>query len=142
MKLVKNQSNLVMILLICLSGFLAVAIGAFGAHGLKNVISSELLVVFETGSKYHFYHSLAALLTFILLVFTETNDSSSQTQKYLKISVWLFLIGILIFSFSLYMLAITGIKILGAITPFGGVSFLIGWLFLGLGMYHFFVPKK
>lgn len=142
MKLVKNQSNLVMILLICLSGFLAVAIGAFGAHGLKNVISPELLVVFETGNKYHFYHSLAALLTFILLVFTETNDSSSQTQKYLKISVWLFLIGILIFSFSLYMLAITGIKILGAITPFGGVSFLIGWLFLGLGMYHFFVPKK
>lgn len=142
MKLVKKQSKLVMILLICLSGFLAVAIGAFGAHGLKNVISPELLVVFETGNKYHFYHSLAALLTFILLVFTETNDSSSQTQKYLKISVWMFLIGILIFSFSLYTLAITGIKILGAITPFGGVSFLIGWLFLGLGMYHFFVPKK
>ncbi|XDD42666.1 DUF423 domain-containing protein [Leptospira sp. WS60.C2] len=142
MKLVKKQSKLVMILLICLSGFLAVAIGAFGAHGLKNVISPELLVVFETGNKYHFYHSLAALLTFILLVFTETNDSLSQTQKYLKISVWMFLIGILIFSFSLYTLAITGIKILGAITPFGGVSFLIGWLFLGLGMYHFFVPKK
>lgn len=142
MKLVKKQSKLVMILLICLSGFLAVAIGAFGAHGLKNVISPELLVVFETGNKYHFYHSLAALLTFILLVFTETNDSSSQTQKYLKISVWMFLIGILIFSFSLYTLAITGIKILGAITPFGGVSFLIGWLILGLGMYHFFVPKK
>lgn len=142
MKLVKKQSDLVLILLICLSGFLAVAIGAFGAHGLKKIILPELMVIFETGNRYHFYHSLVALLTFTITLIAEQNQTSDKTKQYLNRASWLFLIGILIFSFSLYALAITGIKILGAITPFGGVSFLFGWLFLGMGMYYFFVPKK
>ncbi|TGL65596.1 DUF423 domain-containing protein [Leptospira jelokensis] len=142
MKLVKKQSDLVLILLICFSGFLAVAIGAFGAHGLKKIITPELMVVFETGNKYHFYHSIVSLLTFFILLVADSKEVSLKTQKFLRISSWMFLIGILIFSFSLYALAITGIKILGAITPFGGVSFLLGWLFLGLGMYYFLVPKK
>ncbi|MCW7460917.1 DUF423 domain-containing protein [Leptospira limi] len=142
MKLVKKQSDLVLILLICLSGFLAVAIGAFGAHGLKKIIPPDLMITFETGNKYHFYHSITALFVFLMLIFSEQNETSEKTKKYLRISIWMFLVGILIFSFSLYTLAITGLKILGAITPFGGVSFLAGWFYLGLGMYYFFVPKK
>lgn len=142
MKLVKKQSDLVLILLICLSGFLGVAIGAFGAHGLKKIIPPDLMITFETGNKYHFYHSITALFVFLMLIFTEQNETSEKTKKYLRISIWMFLVGILIFSFSLYTLAITGLKILGAITPFGGVSFLAGWYCLGLGMYYFFVPKK
>lgn len=142
MKLVKKQSDLVLILLICLSGFLAVAIGAFGAHGLKKIISPDLMITFETGNKYHFYHSITAIFAFLMLILSEENDTSERTKKYLRLSIWMFLVGILIFSFSLYFLAITGIKILGAITPFGGVSFLIAWFYLGLGMYYFFVPKK
>ncbi|TGK53214.1 DUF423 domain-containing protein [Leptospira bouyouniensis] len=142
MKLVKKQSNLVLILLICFSGFLAVAIGAFGAHGLKKIISPELMVTFETGNRYHFYHTIVAILTFMIMLIAEMNEASTKSQKYFKISAWLFLAGIFVFSFSLYTLAITGIKILGAITPFGGVSFLLGWIFLSLGMYYFLVPKK
>ncbi|MCW7496411.1 DUF423 domain-containing protein [Leptospira levettii] len=142
MKLVKKQSDLVLILLICLAGFLAVAIGAFGAHGLKKIISADLMITFETGNKYHFYHSITALFAFLMLILSEQNETSEKSNKYLRLSIWMFLTGILIFSFSLYFLAITGLKILGAITPFGGVSFLAGWLCLGLGMYYFLVPKK
>lgn len=142
MKLVKKQSDLVLILLICFSGFLAVAIGAFGAHGLKKIITPELMVIFETGNKYHFYHNIVSLITFFILLFAEINDGSPKSQTFLRISCWMFLIGILIFSFSLYALAVTGIRILGAITPFGGVSFLLGWSFLGIGLFYFLVPKK
>lgn len=142
MNLVKKQSSAVLVLLICLSGFLAVAIGAFGAHGLKKFVSPELMVVFETGNRYHFYHTLAALLSFLFLQQSLVLESPNKSKSYLKLATWMFLLGILIFSFSLYALAITGIRILGAITPIGGVSFLIGWISLGVGSYYFFVPKK
>ncbi|MBM9548079.1 DUF423 domain-containing protein [Leptospira sp. 201903074] len=142
MNLVKKQSSVVLILLICLSGFLAVAIGAFGAHGLKKFVSPELMVIFETGNRYHFYHTLAALLSFLFLQQSVVLESPNKSKSYLKLATWMFLLGILIFSFSLYALAITGIRILGAITPIGGVSFLIGWISLGVGSYYFFVPKK
>lgn len=142
MNLVKKQSSAVLVLLICLSGFLAVAIGAFGAHGLKKFVSPELMVVFETGNRYHFYHTLAALISFLFLQQSLVLESPNKSKSYLKLANWMFLLGILIFSFSLYALAITGIRILGAITPIGGVSFLIGWISLGVGSYYFFVPKK
>lgn len=142
MNLVKKQSSAVLVLLICLSGFLAVAIGAFGAHGLKKFVSPELMVVFETGNRYHFYHTLAALISFLFLQQSLVLESPNKSKSYLKLATWMFLLGILIFSFSLYALAITGIRILGAITPIGGVSFLIGWISLGVGSYYFFVPKK
>lgn len=142
MNLVKKQSSAVLILLVCLSGFLAVAIGAFGAHGLKKFVSPELMVIFETGNRYHFYHTLAALVTFLFLQQSLLLESANKSQTYLKAAVWFFLLGNLIFSFSLYALAITGIRILGAITPIGGVSFLVGWISLGLGSYYFLVPKK
>lgn len=142
MNLVKKQSSAVLILLICLSGFLAVAIGAFGAHGLKKIVSPELMVIFETGNRYHFYHTLAALAAFLLLQQSLVLESTNKSTRYFKLATWMYLLGIFIFSFSLYALAVTGIRILGAITPIGGVCFLIGWISLGLGSFYFFVPKK
>lgn len=142
MNLVKKQSSAVLILLICLSGFLAVAIGAFGAHGLKKIVTPDLMIIYETGNRYHFYHTLASLVAFLLLQHSLLSESSNKSNTYLKIATWMFLIGILIFSFSLYALAITGNRVLGAITPLGGVSFLVGWISLGIGSYYLFVPKK
>lgn len=142
MNLVKKQSSAFLILLICISGFLAVAIGAFGAHGLKKIITPDLMVVFETGNRYHFYHTIASLFAFLLLQHSLGSESTNKSKTYLKIATWAFLLGILIFSFSLYALAITGIRILGAITPIGGVSFLVAWFCLGVGSFYLFVPKK
>ncbi|MCC5815970.1 MAG: DUF423 domain-containing protein [Leptospira sp.] len=107
--------------------FLAVGIGAFGAHGLKDVLSPEMKAVFETGNKYHFYHALALLLVGVL---SGRNNISESLQAHYKSAGIFFSIGIVIFAGTLYTLAITEIKILGAITPIGGISFLIGWLIL------------
>ncbi|WP_143960377.1 DUF423 domain-containing protein [Litoribacter populi] len=103
-------------------GALAVGIGAFGAHGLADTLELHgRTETFETGVKYHFYHALAMLLVGILALL-------KLHEKWLKISAWLFLAGILIFSGSLYVLSLTGITWLGAITPFGGVAFIAGWI--------------
>ena len=101
---------------------LAVAIGAFGAHGLKAHLSTEMLQTYKTGVEYHFYHALGLLLIGIL--------SISFPSGLLNWSAILLTIGIILFSGSLYVLAITGIKWLGAITPFGGLSFIAGWVLL------------
>ena len=109
-------------------GALAVGIGAFGAHGLEPVLETYNRVdTFETAVKYHFYHTLAILLVGILLAF-------GQSHKLLKASVWCFLIGILIFSGSLYILSVTNITWLGAVTPIGGVAFIAGWILLAVGV--------
>ena len=104
------------------SGMTAVMLGAFGAHALKKVISPEMLEVIKTGVQYQFYHTFALLAVGILMHF--------NTSKALKWSANLFLLGIILFSGSLYALAITGIKPLGIITPFGGVAFIVGWVLL------------
>jgi len=104
------------------SGMTAVMLGAFGAHGLKKVISPEMLEVYKTGVQYQFYHTFALLAVGILM--------HLSPSKALKWSANLFVIGILLFSGSLYALAVTDIKILGAITPFGGVTFIAGWVLL------------
>jgi uncharacterized membrane protein YgdD (TMEM256/DUF423 family) len=101
-----------------ISGFLGVAIGAFGAHSLKPYITPELLESYKTGVLYHLIH--AVIITAIGL--------SGKTQ-FNKGALFL-AIGIILFSFSLYIYAVTGIKALAIITPFGGVSFLIGWLII------------
>lgn len=107
------------------SGMLAVAFGAFGAHALKSRLDEYALGVFETAVQYHFIHSLALLAVGILAM--------SQPQAVLLRSAgWLFLIGMLIFSGSLYFLSLTGIKWLGAITPLGGLAFIAGWACLGV----------
>jgi uncharacterized membrane protein YgdD (TMEM256/DUF423 family) len=104
------------------SGMTAVMLGAFGAHALKKLISPEMLEVYKTGVQYQFYHTFALLAVGILMHFGES--------KALKWSANMFLIGTILFSGSLYELAITDIKILGVITPFGGIAFIAGWVLL------------
>lgn len=106
-----------------LSGFIAVALGAFGAHGLKQRLSADLLAVYQTGVQYHFYHTFALLAVGLLMLHMPANAS-------LRWSGILFVAGIVIFSGSLYVLSLTGVKWLGAITPLGGVAFLVAWLLL------------
>jgi uncharacterized membrane protein YgdD (TMEM256/DUF423 family) len=102
-----------------LLAFLAVAGGAFGAHSLKAVLSSELLTVFETAVRYQMYHALA------LLVIGQSMDRGANT--WFHWAGWCFLLGVVLFSGSLYALVFSGTRWLGAITPLGGVAFLIGW---------------
>lgn len=106
------------IIISAVSGFTAVAIGAFGAHGLREKLSSEMLEVYKTGVLYQFIH------TIVLLVLSLTNFIKS------KLSSIFFLAGIILFSFSLYLYSTTGIQFFAMITPVGGVCFLIGWLWI------------
>ena len=95
------------------------AAGAFGAHGLKQHLTLEMLVIFETAARYEMYHALALLACGLW--------QSRSSSRALQTAGWAFVIGTLLFSGSLYVLAVTGTKWLGAITPFGGVAFLVGW---------------
>jgi uncharacterized membrane protein YgdD (TMEM256/DUF423 family) len=106
----------------CGFGFLAVALGAFGAHGLRGRLSPEDLAIFETGVRYQMYHSLALLLVVVLLARDGPGGS--------PLAGWAFIAGILLFSGSLYVLVFTGARWLGAVTPLGGVAFLVGWALL------------
>ena len=101
------------------AAFLAVTLGAFGAHGLRGRLSPDMLAVFETGVRYHMYHALAILL--VGLVMGRLGGWLIQTAG------WCFVAGIVLFSGSLYALALSGVTILGAVTPLGGVAFLAGW---------------
>ncbi|AXP05825.1 MULTISPECIES: DUF423 domain-containing protein [Pseudomonas] len=109
-------------------GFTGVALGAFAAHGLKNRLSADYLAIFHTGVTYQLVHTLALLGVALL-----------ATHIPGRIVTWAgvsFVVGILLFSGSLYLLTLTGISKLGIITPFGGVAFLIGWLCLGLAAWR------
>ncbi len=108
------------ITLASLGGMLAVAFGAFGAHALRDRLDEYSLRVFETAVQYHFYHSLALLAVGVIAL-------SQPHTVMLKSAGWLFTLGILVFSGSLYLLALTGTKWLGAITPLGGLAFIAGW---------------
>jgi uncharacterized membrane protein YgdD (TMEM256/DUF423 family) len=102
------------------SAFLAVAAGAFGAHGLRQRLSADMLAVFETAVRYQMYHALALLAV-----------SWAQTRwpgPALQLSGYAFVAGTILFSGSLYLLSLTGARWLGAITPLGGLAFLVGWL--------------
>jgi uncharacterized membrane protein YgdD (TMEM256/DUF423 family) len=109
---------------------LAVAAGAFGAHGLRNKLDPYSMSVYEKAVFYHFVHALGILLVAVLAR-TGAITSSGQAR-----AAWLLLIGILVFSGSLYALAVSGIRILGAITPIGGVAFIAGWLVLAYEAMH------
>ena len=115
------------LLIAALNGFIAVALGAFGAHGLKQRLSADLLAVYQTGVQYHFYHTLALLAVGLLMLQWPLNTS-------LRWSALLFCVGIVIFSGSLYVLSISGVRWLGAITPIGGAAFLAGWIMLGVAI--------
>ena len=109
-----------------ISGMLAVGIGAFGAHGLKEILAETGRAdTFETAVKYHFYHSLALFLIGILALVKPTWNKLNRAAI-------LMMVGILVFSGSLYVLSLTGITWLGAITPLGGVAFIVGWILVFL----------
>ena len=103
---------------------LGVILGAFGAHGLKSRLTPDLLAVYHTGVEYHLYHALGLILLGILI-------HQFPQMAGLRTGGWLLLAGIVIFSGSLYVLAITGIRWLGAITPIGGAAFIAGWVWIG-----------
>jgi uncharacterized membrane protein YgdD (TMEM256/DUF423 family) len=105
------------LLVAAVNGFLAVAAGAFGAHGLQGRLDAHALQIFETGARYHMYHALAMVLCGVLAM--------SRPG-------WTFQAGIVLFSGSLYALALTDVKVLGAITPLGGLAFLAGWIWLAI----------
>jgi uncharacterized membrane protein YgdD (TMEM256/DUF423 family) len=110
-----------------LSGFLAVLAGAFGAHALRSRLDPAHLQIFETAARYQLIHALALVLVSVL--------PSRSASGALRWSGGLFLAGTVLFSGSLYALALTGLPMLGAITPLGGVCFLLGWLALARALY-------
>ena len=107
------------------AGFLGVALGAFAAHGLKTTFTPELLAVFETGVRYQMYHAFALFAAAWRFVRWQT--------RVFAVAGGLFVAGILIFSGSLYLMAFSGARWLGAVTPIGGLAFLAGWLCLAWG---------
>lgn len=108
------------LVLASVNGFLAVALGAFAAHGLRDRLGPDLINTFQTGVQYHMYHALALFGVGLLTL-------SYPSAGLPRVSGYLFLVGIVLFSGSLYVLSLTGIRWLGAITPLGGVAFLAGW---------------
>ena len=110
-----------------LAAFIGVALGAFAAHGLKSRIDPNMLATFEVGVRYHMYHALALLA----VAWACTKWPGTLTNA----AGWLFVAGIVVFSGSLYVLAVTGVRWLGAITPLGGLAFLAGWLCLAWGAW-------
>lgn len=111
-----------------INAFICVALGAFGAHGLKNSLSADMLSVFHTGVQYHFYHALALMIIgLILLHFSKS--------RLIEASGWLMLIGIVLFCGSLYILSLTGMRGLGMVAPFGGLSLLGAWALLATGIW-------
>ncbi|HAT9135718.1 TPA: DUF423 domain-containing protein [Legionella pneumophila subsp. pneumophila] len=112
-----------------LFGLLGNALGAFGAHALKTKLSPTMLAIYQAGAQYQFYHALALLAVSVLLFHIQST--------WLNLSGLAFIAGILLFSGSLYLLSITGIKWIGIITPIGGLSFILGWLFLIIAVIQF-----
>jgi len=110
----------------CVFALLTVGLGAFGAHGLKSRISADMLAVFQTGVQYQFYHAIALLILALLV-------RQLGISPLFQVSGYLFIAGIVLFSGSLFVLSLTGIKQLGMVTPIGGLCFLAGWLTMLIG---------
>ena len=111
-----------------ISALIAVGLGAFGAHGIKGRLTPEMLNAFEVGVRYQMYHALALLAVAWAL--------SRWPRAEITVAGWLFIAGTIIFSGSLYLLSLTGVRWIGAITPIGGVAFLLGWLSLVWGVWR------
>ena len=112
-------------------GGLSVAAGAFASHALREKLSERALQIFETAARYQMYHAIALLLVALLLSRTESS------QPTLVAAGWAFIIGVFMFSGSLYALSLTDIKVLGAITPLGGAAFLAGWVSLAIAAWSY-----
>ena len=119
----------IFVLLGSLSAFLAVALGAFGAHGLKARVTPEMLTVWQTGVQYHLAHALGLVLIGILC---ELMPGISLIRS----AGWMLLAGSVLFSGSLYIMVLSEMRALGMITPLGGVAFLIGWLLLAIAAWQ------
>ena len=104
-------------------GLSGVALGAFGAHGLRSRLEADLLDIFEVGVRYQMYHALALLALSLA-------PAALWSSRWTAVAGWSWLVGVLIFSGSLYILAISGVRWLGAITPIGGVALIVGWAML------------
>ena len=107
-----------------ISGCLVVILGAFGAHGLKDILDEHGKSIYEKAVLYHMFHTMAILVLGLI--------EKIQPEMQLSLAGWAFILGIILFSGSLYILAVTGFKWMGMITPFGGVFFIIGWVLLFL----------
>jgi len=108
-----------------MSGFIAVALGAFGAHALKQRLSPDLLSIFEVGVRYQMYHVFALLAV--------AHFMTIYPNSYMSFAGWMFTAGTIIFSGSLYILALTAVKAWGAVTPIGGLLLLAGWISMLIG---------
>ena len=126
------------LIITAISGLLSVALGAFGAHGLKKLVSNDMLVAYQTGVQYQFIHTLVLLALTILLL---TLPASPGFIRYLKVSANLMLAGILLFSGSLYTMTFMSVAgglsptWLGPVTPIGGLIFILGWAFLAVAAF-------
>jgi uncharacterized membrane protein YgdD (TMEM256/DUF423 family) len=123
-----NTSARLFLLLGSLNMALVVMLGAFGAHGLKNVLSPAMLTVYQTGVHYHALHALGLLALAAV--------ACHWPSSWLRRAAWWLLAGIILFSGSLYTLSISGVRALGMITPLGGMAFIIGWLMVVIGAWR------
>ena len=117
-----------------LFGLVAVALGAFGAHALKDALSADDLRIFETGVRYQMYHALALLLTGLA--------STLYPSRSLGWAGGFFIAGLVVFPGSLYLLVYSGLRAWGAVTPIGGLAFLAGWACLIVAAWHFEGPER
>jgi uncharacterized membrane protein YgdD (TMEM256/DUF423 family) len=123
-----NSTAKILLVLGSINAALLVMLGAFGAHALKARLSEQMMSVYQTAVQYHFYHALGLLLIGLLAL-------QLPTSVWLKWSGGLMFAGIVLFSGSLYLLALTNIRWLGAITPIGGTAFILAWLFLAIACF-------
>ena len=119
-----NEMSRIFLAIAAAFGGISVILGAFASHALKDRLSDRALEIWETGTKYQMYHALALILVALLL--------SRMSSTPLTIAGYSFIAGIVLFSGSLYALSLSGIKILGAVTPIGGVAFITGWICLAI----------
>ncbi|MBI1802977.1 MAG: DUF423 domain-containing protein [Ignavibacteriae bacterium] len=121
-------STRLVVVLAALSAFIAVVLGAFAAHALKEKLSPDLFNAWEVGVRYHMYHALG--------LFAVAWAIAQFPNSPVSVAGWLFIVGTILFSGSLYALSLSGIRWLGAITPVGGVCFLAGWLWLAWSVWR------
>lgn len=122
-----NSTAKLFLLIASFNGFIAVCLGAFGSHGLRDKLPENLMHAWSTGVQYHFYHVFALALVALVI-------QQSATSRFLTSSGVLFVVGLLFFCGSLYGLALGGPRWLGPITPLGGLCFMVGWLCLFVGL--------
>ncbi|WP_342348132.1 DUF423 domain-containing protein [uncultured Nitrospira sp.] len=117
-----------------LMALFGVAIGAFGAHGLKSFLSEQMLAAFETGVRYHLIHALGMISAGLSLAYVPLRQ--------FKWAGWAFFLGVVLFSGSLYVMSISGVRGLGIVTPFGGLCFIVGWGLLARGYWKAFPAEN